>query len=391
MSSSSRILRGMTWAHTRGYLPMVATAQRFHELHRDIDIVWEKRSLRAFEEFPIDELAKEYDLIVLDHPFVGYAAQHGPLLPLDEHLPASFLDELAVNSVGASHASCFFGGHQWALAIDAATPVAFWREDLLNRHNLTVPSTWDELLALARRGHVELPALPINSLMNFYMLCVALGEAPFASSERVASAETGVGALRLLRELVKACDPGCLRRDPIASHDLVAGAANVRAAYCPFAYGYSNYATEGYAQHRLTFGEPPRFKGAPLCSTLGGTGLAVSALRPHTREAVAYAQFVASERVQRTLYTRAGGQPGHRAAWLDATNNRLTNDYFSRTLPVLDRAYLRPRYSGYLTFQQAAGPLVHAALLGDPADDVAILSQLDSLYRASLSPDTVLS
>ncbi len=64
-------LRGMTWNHTRGYLPMVATAQRFTEIHPDIEIVWEKRSLKAFEEFPVEKLAADYDLMVIDHPFSG--------------------------------------------------------------------------------------------------------------------------------------------------------------------------------------------------------------------------------------------------------------------------------------------------------------------------------
>jgi multiple sugar transport system substrate-binding protein len=369
---------------------MVATAQRFHELHHDIEVVWEKRSLRAFEEYPIEQLATEYDLIVLDHPFVGYAAQHGPLLPLDEHLPAPFLAEQAENSVGASHASYHFGGHQWALAIDAAAPVAFWREDLLKSHGLTLPRTWEDMLDLARRGHVEVPAAPINCLMNFYMLCVALGETPFGSPAGVVSAGVGKSALHLLRELVSACDSGCWKRNPITSHERVAGAANTQLVYCPLAYGYSNYARDGYADHRLTFGEPPLFNDAPLRSTLGGTGLAVSALRPQVDAAVAYARFVASETVQRTIYALAGGQPGHRAAWLDPVNNRISGDYFSRTLPVLERAYLRPRYCGYMEFQQSAGPLVHAALRGESADQV-VLEQLDTLYRNSLRPETVLS
>src|SRR5687768_5266322 len=125
MSSTATILRGMTWNHTRGYLPMVVTAQRFTELNSGIESVWENRSLKAFEEFPVDRLAADYALTVLDHPFVGYAAAHGPLLPLDEHLPAAFLADQAAHSVGASHASYTFDGHHWALAIDAATPVAF--------------------------------------------------------------------------------------------------------------------------------------------------------------------------------------------------------------------------------------------------------------------------
>src|SRR5208283_4346193 len=97
----SVVLRGMTWDDARGYLPLAATARRFSELNPGVAIEWGKRSLKSFEEFPVEQLAADYDLVVLDHPFVGHAAKHGLLLPLDGELPASFLAEQAENSVGA--------------------------------------------------------------------------------------------------------------------------------------------------------------------------------------------------------------------------------------------------------------------------------------------------
>lgn len=376
-------LHGMTWSHPRGFDPMVATAARYRELNPGVEVVWHRRSLKAFEEFPVESLAARYDLIVIDHPFVGQASERGPILPLDEHLPADFLADQAASSVGASHASYAISGHQWALAIDAAAPVAFWREDLLAGDGLDVPRTWEETIELARAGRVEIPAGPIYCLMNFYALCAALGEPPFSDERRVVAPEVAAAALARLRELLRWCDPGCWARDPIASHDLAAGARNTRAAYCPLAYGYSNYARDNYAAHRLSYGEPPLLgPGTPVPSTLGGTGLAVSALRQHRAEAVAYARFVASPEIQRTLYAASGGQPGHRGAWTDPENNRLTHGYFERTLPALDRAYLRPRYSGYLGFQEKAGAVVHAALRGSLGDAEA-LERLDSLHRAS--------
>lgn len=377
-------LRGITWDHSRGYLPMVATTQRFEEIHPGVRIAWEKHSLKDFEDFPLEQLAADYDLVVLDHPSIPRLARAGVLRALDEHLPADFLADQASQTVGASHASYRIDGHQWGLATDAATPVAFWRPDLLAAHGLTVPATWDEVRALAQAGFVEIPAAPINCLMNFYSLCLAAGETPFATPPRVVSRAVGQQAIDTLRALIGLCDPGCLGRNPIGSHNLVASAANTRVAYCPLAYGYSNYARDGYADHRLNAGDVPSLWGRSLQTTLGGAGLALFAGRPHREITLAYATFVASPTTQRTLYTHAGGQPGHRSAWTDATNNALTQNYFAATLPVLDRAYLRPQFAGYIAFQAAASDVLHEAIRGMRPDTEA-LATIDRLYTSAVT------
>lgn len=354
-------LRGITWNHTRGHLPMVATAQRFCEIHPDISIQWDVRSLQAFGDAPIENLARQYDLLVIDHPLIGHAGEDGLLLPLDEFLSRDFLDDQARNSVGVSHASYQRGGHQWALAIDAASPVSGLRSDLLAKSGFSVPATWNELLELARHGLVCVPAVPIDSLMHFYMLCVALEGDLFASEERLASVDAGCEALRMLRELLGLCGAACLRRNPVATWEALASSNSV--AYCPFAYGYSNYARRGYAGHLLEFGGLVTLNdGTPLRSVLGGAGLAVSAHCMHKKTAIEYAQFVASAYCQRTLYFDSGGQPGHRSAWLDAEVNRRANRFFEKTLPVLDAAWLRPRFSGYAEFQEQAARIVHSYL-----------------------------
>ena len=382
---SAITLRGMTWNHPRGYAPLEATARAYRERHPHVQITWDRRSLKDFEDFPVAQLAAQYDLIVIDHPFVGFAAAHGPLLPLDQHLPADFLADQAAHAVGASHASYFFGAHQWALAIDAATPVACWRPDLLVDRGGQPPLTWDEVLTLARAGRVEVPAAPINCLMDFLGLCLAWGETPCAGPDRVVTPATGRAVLAMFGELLAHCEPGIWERNPIHSQNLLASAENTQVAYCLFPYGYSNYARPGYAPRRLTYGDLPTFRGQPLRSVLGGTGLAVSALRPeHRAVALDYARFTADGETQRTLYTAAGGQPGHRPAWLEPENNRAAGDYFAATLPALDRAWVRPRHAGYLEFQEKAGPVVQAALRGQLAADTA-LAQLDALHRAGLT------
>ena len=128
------VLRGITWNHSRGFVSVVATAQRFCEMRPDVDIIWQKRSLQEFADAPIEDLAEDYDLLVIDHPWAGFAAYSQVLVPLQEIMPAEYMQDQADNSVGHSHPSYIFDGGQCALAIDAATPVASYRPDLLERY-----------------------------------------------------------------------------------------------------------------------------------------------------------------------------------------------------------------------------------------------------------------
>jgi multiple sugar transport system substrate-binding protein len=127
----------------------VATAQAWADTHPNIVVSWEKRSLWAFGEGSLDNLAREYDLLVIDHPFIGLAAERGLFLPLDEHLPPGFLQELASCSVGRSYESYTRDEHLWALPLDAACQVAASRPELLEAEGLSVPRRWQDVLELA--------------------------------------------------------------------------------------------------------------------------------------------------------------------------------------------------------------------------------------------------
>ena len=356
---------------------MVATAQRFMELHPHVDIRWQVRSLQEFADYPIEELAKRFDLLVIDHPSTGQVAEHDALLPLDDFLPRRFLQDQARNSVGRSHESYRFGGHQWALAIDVAAPISGWRPDLLKAAGAAVPDTWPDLLSLARRGLVALPGLAIDSLMNFYMLCAALGEDPFGLPDRIVDRQIGITALQMLRELMSLCDAECFCRNPIATWQELSMGDTV--AYCPFAYGYSNYSRRGYSEHVIETGGLVKVDGGGVCrSTLGGAGLAISARCQDKEIALCYAQHVAGGDCQKTIYFDAGGQPGYRGAWLDEEVNRRCNNFFASTLPTIEAAYLRPRFNGYLAFQDAAAPMVHKYLV-EGGQEKTVLNEMNRM------------
>jgi len=358
---------------------MVATAQRFLEMNPSVEVRWEKRSLQEFADYPVEKLAETFDLLVIDHPFSGYAAAHRVLLPLEEHFSKDSLAEQASESVGKSHESYYYGGHQWALAIDAATPVSCWRPDLAERYEVCIPETWEELLSLAGLGRVVMPCIPVDCLMHFFMLCASLGEDPCSQTQRLISQEVGTRAMLMLKELTSLCPPEIFGWNPISVYEVVTSRDDY--VYCPFAYGYSNYARPGYARTQLQFGDLVQIgSNGPGRSTLGGTGLAVSARCTHKQAALDYVRLVTSSECQRTLYAHSGGQPAHRSAWMDDALNHHCRDFFRGTMAAVERAYVRPRYDGYIDFQDKAGILLHESLQKED-DARRSIDELQRLYE----------
>lgn len=351
-------LRGMTWNHDRGLAPMLATSERFRQSHPDVVIEWEARSLRDFGDAPTATLANQYDMVVLDHPFMGDLAASGSFLALDQHLPAHTLQAFAADSVGQSHASYTYAGHHWALGNDAAAQVASYRADLLQREGLSVPHTWNDVLAMTkvRPGFVSLALTPLDSLMSFFSLCANAGDPCFQNRDAVIARSTGGYALDMLLQLDASVSPSARSENPIALYERMS--ISDETAYCPLAFGYSNYSRKGYRQNLITFGEIPSAGMGPVGATLGGAGVAISEHCAHRDIALAYATWIAGPECQRTLYVDSGGQPGSSSAWNDDHANDITNGYFLATRSVLENAWLRPRFAGFVEFQNAAGQAI---------------------------------
>jgi multiple sugar transport system substrate-binding protein len=378
-------LRGITWGHERGLDPLTATAERWAR-EQDVRVVWEARSLQGFADASIPELAQRYDLLVYDHPHVGEIVPTGALLPFDELLDADFIADQAANSVGPSHRSYEWDGHLWGLAIDAAGHTAAYRADLLERIGAAVPETWDDVFALAdaAKGHgmsVTLPLQAVDTLAAWLTLAANAGTDPYADPERILPREVGMRHLETIERLTALSPAGAWHWNPIRVLEQMATTDEV--VYCPILFNYSNYSRPGFREHLVRLRPIPSAGLGPRGGVIGGAGIGISA---HTREreaAAAYAAWVASPAIQRTLYVEAGGQPGHRSAWLDEHANELATGFFRDTLPGLDAGYLRPRYDGQTIVQNEGGD-IFCAHLRDRGDRTALLDTLDALYRRSL-------
>jgi multiple sugar transport system substrate-binding protein len=170
--------------------------------------------------------------------------------------------------------------------------------------------------------------------------------------------------------------------NPIILYEAMATSEEI--AYCPFAYTYSNYSRPGFATSPLLFANPVPLKdGTPLRTVLGGTGIAVSPECAYKEVAIAFCLFVAGRDCQSHLYGMCGGQPASKVAWQNPLLNRVSGNFFERTLASIESAYVRPRYPGYIALQRSAGVPIAGFLRGE-ATAAQTLEIVDGLYRQSL-------
>jgi multiple sugar transport system substrate-binding protein len=376
-------LKGVSWDHPRGHDSIVATSNAYSESHPEVSFIWATRSLQDFADYPIEQLAQNFDFIVLDHPFMGVAATSGCLLPLDAWLTPESMQDQADRTVGPSYESYRYDDHFWAMAIDAACQVSSYRPDLLDRD---LPQTWDDVVALAesRRekstGLVAQPFIPVDTLMTFLTLCAVLGEPAGHDPDRFAGTQVGTAAWETMQRLANTVHPMSREWNPIRAYDRMSESDEI--AYVPAAFGYSNYSREGFRTNLIQFSATPQTGGAGHGGVLGGAGLAISGRTSYPEVAADFAAYAASGPVQSGVYVASGGQPGHVAAWTSDEVNGYCGNFFADTLGAIESAYLRPRHVGFMDFQDRGGILLHEALFaGEPAQSV--LPRLERLYRVS--------
>ncbi|MEO1969317.1 MAG: carbohydrate ABC transporter substrate-binding protein [Sphingomonadaceae bacterium] len=310
--------------------------------------------------------------MVIDHPHVGEAAEAECLAPFQGDLA-----QFKLGSIGGSFESYCWHGKQWALPIDAAAQVQAW---MPGRRSNPVEH-WSQLAEVAAAGELALPLRAPHALMSLFSLCGLLA-VTLTPSEQDLFPPGAIQAYEILAHLACVLDSSMFDMDPIAVLEEMAGSGS-RLSVVPLIYGYVSYAKDGFRDQIVRFADIPVVaEDAPRGSTLGGTGIAISALRGNVAEAESFARWVASGSVQANLFANNGGQPAHRDAWESEHLNEVTGDFYRSTRRTLDLAWIRPRHRGYMAFQHQASVRLEQALRGGEAGET-LIHDLNALYRST--------
>jgi multiple sugar transport system substrate-binding protein len=370
--------RGLTWDHPRGYRALEAASQRAGDL-----ITWDRQPLEGFEAHPIADLCAHYDLVVLDHPHIGEAADAACLHPLEALFGADELADLARNTIGPCLKSYRYAGRHWALPLDAASQVTAYRADLIER----VPTTWNEVTALSETAPVALSLAGPHAALTLWSIATALGRPPAEDDPgQLLDSETGGAALDLMARLAARTPAPVRDLNPIGLLETMATCDAV--ALCPLVYGYVNYANpDGTAELTVQFADAPAAAaGGRPGSALGGTGIGISTRASITPALLDHLRWLMSPFAQERFIPGHAGQPSRRAAWHDVAVNDAWGGFYAATAAPLEQAYVRPRHVGAIAFQTTAAALIRDALVRRQPHRL-LLDDLQAAYAASRQPE----
>jgi multiple sugar transport system substrate-binding protein len=288
------LLKGLTWDHPRGLAPLVGGIREYQQQQPQLTIRWEKRTLREFGEAPIEQYLDRYDLVIVDHPFVGYAAKHDALVDLAPFLTEEEKRRFSVDSAGPSWDSYWYAGGLWALPIDAATQVASYRPDLMPLLSTALPETLEEVIDLGNtaRGSekwIALPACSTDAISLFFTLTANLGYPIAEETDVFVEEAVAREVLDKLHSLIAVAHPKSVEWNPIHIYDFMVATSDV--VYCPYAFGYSNYSRVGRSPVLRFSNAPAAGQHGCAGTMLGGTGIAVSRRSRSTQEAIEYAKW----------------------------------------------------------------------------------------------------
>ncbi|WP_298371673.1 extracellular solute-binding protein [uncultured Bradyrhizobium sp.] len=366
---------GLTWDHPRGYQALDAAARLLNV--RATTLLWERQPLEGFESHPIGELASRYDLLVLDHPHIGEAVALDCLVPLEAFFSSEQIAAWSQHTIGHAMASYAWQGQHWALPLDVATQVMALRRDLVDG---AAPQSWPDVVNLSKEKPVALSVAGPHIFLCLMSIAVATGEEP-GTGDLFLSDDTFVAALALLEELYHRSPDWTLRLNPIGLLEAMSTRDDL--ALVPLVYGYVNYTRPLPDRRPVAFTEAPAGAlSGRRGSILGGTGIAITRRARPDRALLDHLAWLMSAEVQRGFIPLHGGQPSHREAWSDTAANRNSGQFYASTFATTEQAFVRPRFDGYIAFQNKAADVLRTAL-SERTAHARVIGDLRRIWRAA--------
>ena len=337
----------------------------------------------------------DIDVFQIDVIWPGSLASH--FVDLHDYLPPEALEDhlaplIANNTVDGSLAAA-----PWF--VDAG--LLYYRKDLLEKHGLAVPRTWDELEATAAAVVEAEGAAGDSALEGFVwqgrayegLACNALewiasqggGTVVDANGAITIDNDAAAAALQRARGWVGTISPrGVLG---YAEEDARGAFQSGRAVFMrnwPYAWALAN-ADDSPVKGKVGVAPLPAGDSGRPAATLGGQQLAVSRYSAHPEEAADLVRYLTGPEEQKRRALAGSFNPTRPALYEDAALLEA-NPFFGDFLQILDVAVARPATVAGRRYNQLSSAFVravHATLSGRGSADENLATLAEELEHLS--------
>jgi len=311
----------------------------------------------------------DFDVLALDVIWVAEFARAGWLRDVSQLLPAAQRSEFFQGPIEA----VTWNGRIYAMPWFMDAGVLYYRKDLLAKHRLTPPKTWDELAHAARtigdresgvHGFVwqgkQYEGLVCNALEYLW----SNGGEVLRAGRVVLDSPNNRAALAFMRSLITSgVSPEfvtTLTEEP--AREIFGRGASVFLRNWPYAWRL--FEQPGSAvRGKVGVSALPHAAGHPSAATLGGWQLGINRYSKHPQAAERLAQYLASPAAQKALALAYGYNPPRRGLYQDK-ELLAAQPFLSELRAVYERARPRPVTPHYVRLSQVLQTELSGALAG---------------------------
>ncbi|KZE29365.1 ABC transporter substrate-binding protein [Chelatococcus daeguensis] len=281
-----------------------------------------------------------------------------------------------------------------ALPAFADAMFLYYRKDLLEKHGVEPPTTWDELAAAAKKitaaeNDPNLQGLSFQgkaiegAVCTFLLPYWSMGKNLVSEGKLTFDKEAAVKALKLWKDFV---DAGVAKKNiaEVATDDtrkeFQAGNV-VFAVNWSYAWGQFQGA-ESAVKDKVGVVKLPAVAGGEPVSCLGGWEWGVSAYSKNATEAANFVQFLSSPKISKFMAVNAALLPQFPEVYTDPEVTKAV-PWFAEAKPVVETARARPVTPRYNEVSEIIRTTVNAVLAGTmtPEDGA---SQMEARLRRVL-------
>jgi multiple sugar transport system substrate-binding protein len=298
------------------------------------------------------------DLFLIDIVNPAQYASKGWIEPLDKYVGGAAI--LKNDYLPVYQQANVIGGKLYAMPSQGDAMFMYYRKDLLTKHGVAEPKTWDELAAVAKKitaaeGNANLQGLSIQGAPIEGAVCTFL--LPYWGQGKQFNDAAGkltldkTAAVKGLKSWLDMMDQGVIKKNvaevttPITVNEFKAGQA-VFAINWGFAFDRFKDDADSTVKGKVGVMPLPAMTGGKSATCMGGWQWAMNAYGKNKDAAGKLIQFLSSKQASAFIAREGSILPVYQSVYSDAEVNKVV-PWFKDALPVVLAAQSRPMVEDY--------------------------------------------